>query len=101
LSRYFWPNPKKKDGLPYIRKDGQTNPEVNGVNFDRRRSQEMTNAVRDLSLAAYFSDDKRYANKAVRLAYTWFVDKERRSLVWRLCGLVDPQRLWPKGQKEI
>lgn len=78
LSRYFWPNPKKKDGLPYIRKDGQTNPEVNGVNFDRRRSQEMTNAVRDLSLAAYFSDDKRYANKAVRLAYTWFVDKERR-----------------------
>ena len=78
LSRYFWPNPKTKDGLPYIRKDGQSNPEINSVNFDRRRSQEMTNTVRDLSLAAYFSDDSRYADKAVRLAYTWFVDKDHR-----------------------
>jgi len=42
LSRYFWPNPKKSDGLPYIRKDGLTNPEFNGDNFDRRRSQNMT-----------------------------------------------------------
>src|SRR5260221_240404 len=24
---YFWPDPAKKDGLPYIRKDGQRNPE--------------------------------------------------------------------------
>jgi len=63
LSRYFWPNPKTKDGLPYIRKDGQSNPEINSVNFDRRRSQEMTNTVRDLSLAAYFSEDSRYADK--------------------------------------
>ncbi|WP_200791335.1 alginate lyase family protein, partial [Klebsiella variicola] len=23
---YWWPNPDTKDGLPYIRKDGQTNP---------------------------------------------------------------------------
>ena len=78
LSRYYWPNPKTKDGLPYIRKDGQSNPEVNGVNFDRRRSQDMTDAVRDLSLAAYFSDDSRYSDKALRLAYTWFVNKDQR-----------------------
>jgi len=78
LSRYFWPNPKTEDGLPYIRKDGKSNPEINGVNFDRRRSQNMTDAVRDLSLAAYFSGDKRYADKAVRLAYTWFVDPDKR-----------------------
>jgi len=45
LSRYFWPDPKSKDGLPYIRKDGYTNPEIDGVNFDRRRSQHMTDAV--------------------------------------------------------
>ena len=78
LSRYFWPNPNNEDGLPYIRKDGQSNPEINGVDFDRRRSQHMTEAVRDLSLAAYFSGDKRYADKAVRLAYTWFVDEDTR-----------------------
>jgi len=28
LAPYFWPDPTKADGLPYIRKDGQTNPEV-------------------------------------------------------------------------
>jgi hypothetical protein len=24
----LWPDPTKKDGLPYIRKDGQSNPEI-------------------------------------------------------------------------
>jgi hypothetical protein len=78
LSRYYWPDPKKKDGRPYIRKDGQSNPEINSVDFDRRRSQNMTEAVRDLSLAAYFSGDAHYADKALILAYTWFVNKDRR-----------------------
>jgi len=27
LSPYWWPDSTKKNGLPYIRKDGQTNPE--------------------------------------------------------------------------
>ena len=27
LAPYFWPNPDTKDGLPYIRKDGKTNPD--------------------------------------------------------------------------
>src|ERR1043165_5954863 len=25
---YFWPDPTKKDGLPYIRRDGERNPEL-------------------------------------------------------------------------
>ncbi len=24
---YWWPDPKSKDGLPYIRRDGETNPD--------------------------------------------------------------------------
>ena len=76
LSRYFWPNPNTKDGLPYIRKDGHSNPELNGVNYDRLRSQRMTNAVRDLALAAYFSGDQKYADKAMQFVRTWFIDKE-------------------------
>src|SRR5215203_7306007 len=28
LAPYFWPDPSKPNGLPYTRKDGQTNPEV-------------------------------------------------------------------------
>ena len=74
LSRYWWPDPKKEDGLPYFRKDGQTNPEINGVNFDRRRSQYMTDDVMALSLAAYFTGNKAYADKAKLMVETWFLD---------------------------
>src|SRR5262245_42945004 len=27
LAPYWWPDPKSKDGLPYIRRDGETNPD--------------------------------------------------------------------------
>ncbi len=27
LAPYWWPNPQGKDGLPYIRRDGETNPD--------------------------------------------------------------------------
>ena len=75
LSRYFWPNPKKDNGLPYIRKDGQTNPEINGIDFDRRRSGNMTEAVSTLSLAAYLSGNQAYADKAQSLVRAWFLDE--------------------------
>jgi len=75
LSRYWWPNPQKSDGLPYVRKDGETNPEINGVDFDRRRSQHMTADVRALSLAAYFTGNKAYAKKAESFVRAWFLDE--------------------------
>ena len=28
---YWWPDPSKPDGLPYIRKDGQRNPEIDRI----------------------------------------------------------------------
>ncbi len=74
LSRYYWPDPKKSDGRPNIRKDGHSNPEINGVNFDRRRSQNMTDDVRALSLAAYFTGNQAYADKAKLMVETWFLD---------------------------
>ena len=47
LAPYFWPDPNKPDGIPYIRKDGQVNPEVeewqNDVPSDIREE-----AIRDL-----------------------------------------------------
>ena len=75
LSRYFWPNPNTKDGLPYIRKDGRSNPELNGEDFDRRRSQHMTNSVRSLALAAYFTGETKYADKAQQMVRSWFLDE--------------------------
>ena len=32
---YWWPDPAKKDGLPYIRKDGERNPDRNDNRTDR------------------------------------------------------------------
>jgi len=76
LARYYWPNPKKEDGRPYIRKDGRTNPEINSIDFDRRRSQHMTDDVSTLALAAYFTGNKDYADKVESFVRAWFLDKK-------------------------
>ena len=76
LSRYFWPDPTKPDGLPYINRDGVSNPELERL--DRNRLSEMASAVVTLSLAWYFCGEERYAQKAVEMLRTWFLNKETR-----------------------
>ena len=76
LSRYFWPNPTKPDGQPYINRDGVSNPELERL--DRNRLSEMTSAVTTLSLAWYFSGKEQYAQKATEMIQTWFLNKETR-----------------------
>lgn len=75
-ARYVWPDPTKPDGLPYITRDGQSNPEIN--KFDRNRLGEMANRVTTLSLAWYFSGDDKYAVKATELIRVWFFNKDTR-----------------------
>jgi len=70
---YWWPDPSKKDGLPYIRKDGQTNPDANSDATDKKRLVKMSNNVYDLSLAWYFTQDKAYAEKAAEQIRAWFL----------------------------
>lgn len=76
LSRYFWPDPSKPDGLPYISRDGVSNPELE--EYDRPRLSQMTERVTTLSLAWFFSDDENYARAAVRQLRTWFLDRDTR-----------------------
>lgn len=76
LSRYFWPDPTKPDGRPYINRDGVSNPELERL--DRNRLGTMAADVVTLSLAWYFTDDERYAQKAVQQLRTWFLDKATR-----------------------
>ena len=57
LSRYYWPDPTKPDGLPYIARDGVSNPELELL--DRPKLALMANGVTTLSLAWYFSGDER------------------------------------------
>ena len=58
ISRYWWPDPTKEQGLPWMRKDGITNPETQTNAVDRKRLGLMGNGVRTLSLAYYFTDDE-------------------------------------------
>lgn len=75
---YWWPNPDTKDVLPYIRKDGQTNPDANSDATDKNRLVKMSNDVSTLALAWYFSHDDRYAQKAAAQLRTWFLDPKTR-----------------------
>jgi hypothetical protein len=74
---YWWPDPTKPDGLPYIKKDGLRNPTY----YDITDSQEI-NKVEDgaltLALAYYFTHENKYANFASKLIKTWFLDTETR-----------------------
>jgi hypothetical protein len=77
LAPYHWPDPNKPDGLPYIRKDGQTNPEVKEYK-DKEYMPKLCNDVLTLALAYYFSDDNTYAEHASKLLRVWFLDSATR-----------------------
>jgi len=74
---YFWPNPKTPDGLPYVRRDGERNPEINKIT-DHRSLDQMADAVETLALAYYFKGDEAYAAKAVQLLRAFFIDPATR-----------------------
>lgn len=76
LARYAWPDQTKPNGLPYMMRDGISNPELN--KFDRNKLSDMTGAIYRLSLAYYFSEDEKYAKKATELIHIWFLDKTTR-----------------------
>jgi len=75
-ARYYWPDPTKPDGKPYISRDGESNPELEKL--DRNRLGNMANSVTTLSLAYYFSSDEKYARKATELIRIWFFNKATR-----------------------
>lgn len=74
LSRYSWPNPKTKNGLPYIMRDGVSNPELD--KYDRNKLGDTADRIARLSLAWFFSGDEKYAAKATQLTRVWFLDKK-------------------------
>jgi hypothetical protein len=78
ISRYWWPDPNTKDGLPWIRKDGITNPDTQTDDVDRKRFGRLTKSIKILSLAYYFSDDEKYAIKGISFISTWFLDDQTK-----------------------
>jgi hypothetical protein len=74
LAPYFWPDPSKPNGMPYMRKDGETNPEVKDFK-DKDYMPKLCESVNTLGLAYYFSGDNKYAEHAAQLIKVWFLDK--------------------------
>lgn len=70
---YFWKNPKTADGLPYIRRDGERNPEI-AKYPDHEFLDQMADSVQALALAYYFTGDEVYAVKAAQQLRVWFLD---------------------------
>src|ERR1051326_343837 len=73
---YWWPNPNTTNGLPYVQRDGQTNPE----NFveHRRCVAQVRDAVAALGAAYKLTGEDRYVTKAVELLRVFFLDPKTR-----------------------
>jgi hypothetical protein len=74
---YWWPDPSKPDGLPYIKKDGQRNPTYYDIS-DSQELDKLEDASLSLALAYYFTKEEKYANFASKLLKTWFLNPETR-----------------------
>ena len=74
---YFWYDSTKPNGLPYMRKDGQRNPEIYTIT-DHRYMGELDNASRILALTWYLTGEEKYAEKAAMLLRHWFLDDATR-----------------------
>lgn len=72
MGPYWWPNPNTESGLPYVRRDGEVNPETKEV-----YSFPFT-AVDTLALAAYYFDDDKYAGRAEEFVRVWYLNEDTK-----------------------
>jgi hypothetical protein len=74
VAPYWWPNPNTPNGLPYVRRDGEVNPERDQTS-DRKKLESMVRGVKTLSLAYFFTGREEYAAQATKLLRAWFLDQ--------------------------
>lgn len=78
IAPYSWPNPDSNTGLPYINKDGQINPETRNNNTDFVEADRFFEAINNLKLAYFYTEDQKYANKAIELLKIWFLNEDTK-----------------------
>jgi len=77
IAPYFWPDPSKSNGLPYMRQDGKVNPESKNEEIsDRVRFGHTVDRIETLALAYYFTREKKYADHAAKLIKVWFLNPD-------------------------
>ncbi|MBE83325.1 alginate lyase family protein [bacterium] len=76
VGAYWWPDPDKPDGLPYIRRDGEPNPEAQTT--DRPLLGKLVSTVKSLGFAYGFTGREDYASRAALQLRTWFLDPKTK-----------------------
>ena len=74
---YWWPDPEKPDGLPYIRKDGEENPGRRTFK-DKQYLSQLIDLTDILGKAYFFWGNEAYAKKAAELIRTWFITEDTK-----------------------
>jgi hypothetical protein len=77
MGTYWWPNPKTPNGLPYIRRDGERNPEIEKIP-DHQNMGRVGRNSRLLAIAFYVTRNETYAARSALLLRTWFLDPVTR-----------------------
>lgn len=78
IGKYAWPNPDTPDGMPFIRRDGYTNPSASSDQYDLGPYFNMRIRVNTLALAYFYSGSDIYADKAAEILRVWFLNPETR-----------------------
>ena len=78
MGPYWWPDPDKADGLPYIRRDGHVNPESRGNRSDSPAMKEMASNVEILAASWHHTRQPAHARKAGDLLRRWFLEPGSR-----------------------
>jgi hypothetical protein len=73
---YWWPDPTKTNGLPYLQRDGQSNP--NNFSAHRLAVRDLRDAVAALGAAYRITGDDRFAAKGAVLLRVFFLDPTTR-----------------------
>ncbi len=76
MSDYYWPDPAKPDGKPYIMRDGQSNP--GNFNEHRMALMAMRDATSALASAYLLTREAKHAQKAVEMLRVFFVNADTR-----------------------
>jgi hypothetical protein len=77
IAPYWWPNPNTANGVPYVRRDGEVNPETKNFT-DKTVLPGLSASIYHLALAYYFTGKEAYASHATKLIRVWFLDTATR-----------------------
>ena len=79
LDPQWWPNSEARNGLPYIQRDGEHNPEADLEKYDRSRLSRMAQDALTLALAYYITGSEEFAGKGTALIWSWCCDSVSRT----------------------